>query len=103
VRDVAAYSSEHQLTTVPSWHFFTGSLASLKAVWRAYDISVSAPSPNADVIHTSEIFFIDSQGHERYIAAPMADYTSAGKAYLPVGPLAEWGQGIALVSRQLTR
>jgi protein SCO1/2 len=103
VSDVAAYSGEHQLTTVPSWHFFTGSLASLKAVWRAYDISVSAPSPDADVVHTSEIFFIDPQGHERYIAAPMAEYTSAGKAYLPAGPLAEWGKGIALVSRELAR
>jgi len=103
VSDVAAYSGEHQLNTVPSWHFFTGPLASLKAVWRGYDISVNAPSPDADVQHTSEIFFIDPQGRERYIAAPMADYTSAGKAYLPAGPLAEWGRGIALVSRQLGR
>jgi len=33
--------------------------------------------------------------------APMADYTSAGKAYLPAGQLAAWGQGIALVTHQL--
>jgi cytochrome oxidase Cu insertion factor (SCO1/SenC/PrrC family) len=102
VSDVAAYSSEQQLSAIPSWHFFTGKVPSLQAVWRAYDISVNAPGPNADVIHTSEVLFIDPQGQERYIADPMADYTSAGKAYLPAGQLAQWGQGIALVTRQLT-
>ena len=40
---------------------------------------------------------------ERYIATPMTGYTSAGKAYLPAGQLAEWGRGIALVTRQLAR
>ncbi len=103
VRDVAAYSGEHQLTTIPSWHFFTGPLASLRAVWRAYNIEVRAPGRNADVIHTSQILFIDPSGDERYIATPMADYTATGQAYLPGGPLAEWGKGIALVARQLAR
>lgn len=87
---MAAYSAEHQLTTVPSWHFFTGPLAALKAVWRAYDISVAAPSRNADVIHTSEVFFIGPGGRERYVAAPMADYTPKGRAYLPAG---RWQSG----------
>ena len=103
VSDVAAYSAEHQLNTIPSWHFFTGSLGGLKAVWRAYDIEVEAPSRNADIIHTSQVLFIDPGGRERYMATPMTDYTSTGKAYLPVGPLTEWGRGIALVARQLAR
>ncbi len=29
VASMAAYSTEHQLTTIPSWHFFTGPLATL--------------------------------------------------------------------------
>jgi cytochrome oxidase Cu insertion factor (SCO1/SenC/PrrC family) len=103
VRDVAAYSAEHQLTTVPSWHFFTGPAAALQAVWRTYHIEVQLRGRNADVIHTSEVLFIDPGGRERFVAAPMAEYTSKRKAYLPAGPLAEWGQGIALVTRQLTR
>jgi len=70
-------------------------------VWRAYGIGVSAPSRNADIVHTSEVVFIDPGGRERYIAAPMVDHTAKGKAYLPAGPLAEWGRGIALVTRQL--
>ncbi|MDA8318989.1 MAG: SCO family protein [Actinomycetota bacterium] len=103
VRDMAAYSAEHQLTTIPTWHFLTGPLATLQAVWRAYDISVAAPSRNADIIHTSEVLFIDPSGRERYLAVPMADYTASHKAYLPAGLLAKWGQGIALVSRALSR
>ena len=103
VSDVAAYSSEQQLNTVPSWHFLTGPLASLRAIWNAYGIQVDAPSRNADVIHTSQVLFIDPGGRERYMATPMTDYTSTGKAYLPVGPLTEWGRGIALVTRQLAR
>ncbi len=103
MRDVAAYSTGHQLATIPSWHFFTGPLRGLRAVWRAYGITVDAPSRNADIIHTSEVLFIDRGGRERYIATPMTGYTSAGKAYLPAGQLAEWGRGIALVTRQLAR
>jgi cytochrome oxidase Cu insertion factor (SCO1/SenC/PrrC family) len=103
VADVAAYSREHQLATIPSWHFFTGPLPTLRAAWRAYGISVQAPSRNADVLHTSQVFFIDPRGRERYVAAPMADYTAKGQAYLAAGPLAEWGHGIAQVALALGR
>jgi cytochrome oxidase Cu insertion factor (SCO1/SenC/PrrC family) len=103
VSDVAAYSAEHQLVTIPSWHFFTGPLASLRSVWNAYNISVEAPSRNADVIHTSEVLFIDPSGRERYVATPMADYTARVKAHLSANLLAEWGHGIALLARHLAR
>ena len=98
VDDVAAYSTEHQLSTIPSWHFFTGSLNQLLDVWHTYGVEVVAPSPNADVIHTSIVYFIDPQGRERYVAAPMIDHTSSGSAFLPAGPLASWGHGIALAA-----
>jgi cytochrome oxidase Cu insertion factor (SCO1/SenC/PrrC family) len=103
VSDVATYSQEHQLNRIPSWHFFTGSVSDLTAVWHSYGIEVEAPNPNADIIHTSVVFFIDPSGHERYIATPMDDHTAQGSAYLPAGPLASWGDGIALVTRQLIR
>jgi len=102
VSDVAAFSQEHQLNTIPSWHFFTGSPSDLHSVWRHYGIQVQAPSPNADIIHSSFVFFIDPTGHERYLANPTDDHTSSGTAYLPAGPLASWGQGIALMARSLT-
>ena len=101
VADVAAFSSEQRLTQLPSWHFLTGSYPSLAAVWQDYEITVDAPGPDADVIHSSQMYFIDPQGRERFVADPMVDHTASGSSYLPAGQLASWGQGIALVARQL--
>ena len=103
VSDVAAFSAEHQLTAIPSWHFLTGPLPNLEAVWRAYGIEVSAPGQNADIVHTSVVYFIDPRGRERFQATPMAGSTAGGKAYLPAASIAAWGQGIARVARQLAR
>jgi len=101
VRDVTLFSDAHQLTSIPDWHFFTGAVASLQAVWRGYGIVVQPRGPNADVVHTSSVYFVDLQGRERYLAAPMAGYTAAGAAYLPPGQITAWGRGIALVARSL--
>ncbi len=101
VADVAAFSSEQRLATLPSWHFLTGPYPSLRAVWQAYDEAVDAPGPDADVIHSSLMCFIDPQGRERFLSSPMADHTAGGASYLPAGQLSAWGQGIALVARQL--
>lgn len=103
VSDMAAFSHEHQLDTIPNWHFFTGSKSALHAVWADYGVAVQVPSPNADIIHSSFAFFISPGGDERYLANPTDDHTSSGAAYLPAGPLASWGEGIALVSRSLTQ
>jgi cytochrome oxidase Cu insertion factor (SCO1/SenC/PrrC family) len=101
VADMAAYSSEQGLNTIPSWHFFTGPPAALRAVWGSFGVQVDAPGPDADVIHTSTVYFIDPSGHERFVAVPMDDHTAGGTAYLPAGQLASWGRGISLVARQL--
>jgi cytochrome oxidase Cu insertion factor (SCO1/SenC/PrrC family) len=101
VSDVRQFSAAHQLTSIPSWHFFTGPLPRLREAWRAYDIAVQAPNPDADVVHTSTVFFIDPRGTERYVAVPMADHTASGASYLPAGQIASWGHGIALLARQL--
>jgi cytochrome oxidase Cu insertion factor (SCO1/SenC/PrrC family) len=103
VADMMAYSREQQLTTVPGWHFFTGPVPDLRKVWDGYDIAVQAPSPDADIVHTSAVYFIDPAGRERFIAAPMADHTSSGASYLAAGQLTAWGQGIAQVARTLVR
>jgi cytochrome oxidase Cu insertion factor (SCO1/SenC/PrrC family) len=101
VQDVAAFSTEHQLSSIPGWHFFTGPVSTLRATWHGYNITVAAPNPNADIVHTSVIYFIGPDGRERYVAAPMADYTKSGTAYLPVGQLTAWGQGIAQLAETL--
>ncbi len=101
VSDMMAYSREQRLTTIPGWHFFTGPVTDLRKVWDGYDIAVQAPSPDADIVHTSAVYFIDPAGRERFVAAPMADYTSSGASYLPAGQITGWGQAIAQVARTM--
>jgi cytochrome oxidase Cu insertion factor (SCO1/SenC/PrrC family) len=97
------YSEDHQLVTIPDWHFFTGPVPTLKSVWGAYGVQVDAPSPTADVIHTSIVYFIDPSGVERFVASPMVDRTASGASYLPAGQITAWGTGIAQAARSLTR
>jgi cytochrome c oxidase assembly factor CtaG/cytochrome oxidase Cu insertion factor (SCO1/SenC/PrrC family) len=101
VSDVAAFSNEHQLGSIPSWHFLTGPVNSLQATWRGYGVAVTAPNPNADIVHTSVMYFISPDGRERYIAVPMDDHTASGTAYLTPGQLTAWGRGIAQVADSL--
>jgi len=101
VPDVAAFSNEHQLSSIPSWHFFTGPVKTLQSIWRDYHVAVVAPNPKADIVHTSVMYFIDPAGHERYIAVPMDDHTASGAAYLPAGQITAWGQGVAQVAGSL--
>jgi cytochrome oxidase Cu insertion factor (SCO1/SenC/PrrC family) len=101
--DMAAYSTAHQLTTIPGWHFFTGPLPALRTAWRDYNIAVEAPNPNADIVHTSAVYFIDARGAERFLAVPMDDHTSNGTAYLPPGQIASWANGIVRLAEDLAR
>jgi cytochrome oxidase Cu insertion factor (SCO1/SenC/PrrC family) len=101
VADMATFSRAQGLSTVPTWHFVTGRVRSLEAVWKDYGIYVSAPAPNADVIHTSVVYFIDASGRERFVAAPTADVTQQGVSFLPAGQLIGWARGIAIVARDL--
>ena len=99
--DVLSFTTEHNLSIIPDWHFLTGSLDALQAVWKHFGIEVIVPKPRGDVIHTSILFFIDRWGHERFVASPMVEHSSSGKAYLPSASIASWGHGIELVARQL--
>jgi cytochrome oxidase Cu insertion factor (SCO1/SenC/PrrC family) len=101
VSDMLAYSTEHQLQTIPSWHFFTGSEPALKTAWRDYKVIVKAPNPDADIVHTSLVYFIDPSGRQRFIASPMVDHTSSGSSYLPADQIGAWGKGIAQIARTL--
>jgi cytochrome oxidase Cu insertion factor (SCO1/SenC/PrrC family) len=101
VADMAAYSREQALNTIPGWHFLTGPAPALKTTWRDYNIDVQAPNPNADIIHTSAVYFIDPRGREAFLASPMADHTRKGTAYLPSAQIGRWATGIALIARHL--
>jgi protein SCO1/2 len=90
VADVARFSREHGLDSIPTWHFLTGTTPELEATWKAYDVTV-LPNRRGDVIHSSLLYFIDARGRERWLALP--DRTKSAE---PV-----WARGIALVARSL--
>jgi len=101
VANVQAFSRERGLDTLPTWHFLTGSVRQLEAVWHLYGIFVAVSPGSADIVHTSVVYFIDPSGRERYLGAPTDDHTSKGTAYLPPGALTAWERGIALVAGSL--
>ena len=101
VADVAAFSREHQLNTISTWLFLTGSTSALAAVWRDYGIEVISRGPHADVVHTSSVYFIDPTGHERFLANPVVDHTTSGASFLPGGQITSWGRGISLTAQSL--
>jgi len=101
VADMAAYSRQEDLNTIPGWHFFTGPTPALKNAWRDYNIEVQAPNPDADIVHTSALYFIDAQGREAFLASPMVDHTKKGTAFLPAKQVAQWATGIALIAHHL--
>ena len=109
VATTATFTREHELTAIPTWHFFTGTLASLRRVWSGYDIAVATKvvkgKTTLTVLHSSFVYFIAPNGTERFLAAPSADYhhTKTHRPFLPGGTLTEWGRGIALVASGLAR
>jgi cytochrome oxidase Cu insertion factor (SCO1/SenC/PrrC family) len=99
---MAAYSTAHGLSQLPDWHFFTGPVAALRKVWQEYGVYVYAPNPNADVTHSSVVYWIDAKGRARYVAEPYADHHKNGSAYLPAATMAEWGRGISRLALDLS-
>jgi cytochrome oxidase Cu insertion factor (SCO1/SenC/PrrC family) len=75
VRDVMAYSQAHAM--VNQWDFLTGSLAQLRAVWRAYHIYVQIQAGQID--HTPALYVIDQRGQEREIYLTTMAYASVGQ------------------------
>lgn len=101
VADVAAFTDHQGLQRIPAWHFLTGPVPTLRAAWKAYRITVVAPSPTADVQHSDTMYFIGPSGRERFVANPVDEQTPNGTAFLPVPQIREWGQGIATYAGQL--
>ena len=101
VANMATFSNAQRLNTIPSWHFFTGPVPALQTAWRDYNVEVQAPNPNADIIHSSAVYFIDAQGRERFLASPMVDHTANGTSYLPLSQISAWAGGIARLASDL--
>ncbi|HVB25369.1 MAG TPA: SCO family protein [Ktedonobacteraceae bacterium] len=63
---VNAFSKAHGLLGYSNWHYLMGTEAQLSPVWSSYSV-YSAPqaAQTNSVNHTTIIFIIDKQGHER--------------------------------------
>jgi cytochrome oxidase Cu insertion factor (SCO1/SenC/PrrC family) len=91
VKDVKAFSDQHGLSTLRNWYFLTGSPNILKKIWKAYGIAV-VPSKTGDVMHTSNIVFVNSNGKEVYEGTPQNDKSS----------VEEWSNAISFILKQMS-
>lgn len=111
VQDVKAWTDVHGLTSAPNWVFGTGTPAQLSTVAANYHVPVSVDPKTGEVVHGSELFFIDPAGKEAAIgqfgtgSANTALFAQAmaqtaadllpGRAGLPVGAPAPSGNAPA--------
>jgi thiol-disulfide isomerase/thioredoxin len=75
IHDVLSYSELHGMTR--AWHFLTGSLPRLRAVWRRYGIGVEVARGQID--HTPALFLIDRSGRLRRIYLTQQSYAAVGQ------------------------
>jgi cytochrome oxidase Cu insertion factor (SCO1/SenC/PrrC family)/thiol-disulfide isomerase/thioredoxin len=75
IEDVSSYSQLHGMQH--QWHFLTGSLSQLKAVWKAYGIE--AEIQRGLIAHTPALFVIDPQGRLRKLYVTQQSYTAVGQ------------------------
>lgn len=67
VADVKAWTNTHGLASEPNWVFATGNPKQLATVAARYHVPESIDPTTHDVIHGSELFFIDTAGKEAAI------------------------------------
>jgi len=75
IEDVLSYSQLHGL--VNEWHFMTGSLAQLKAVWKEYGIAVDVT--RGLISHTPALFVIDPRGRLQKVFVTQQSYAAVGQ------------------------
>lgn len=105
VRDVKAWTDRHNLGATGNWVFGTGTPAQLSAVAASYHVPVSVDPKSGEVVHGSELFFIDPAGKvaaigqfgagsantglfSRAMAKEAAGLLPGGEALRPEGPSA---------------
>jgi cytochrome oxidase Cu insertion factor (SCO1/SenC/PrrC family) len=74
VTDVMETTRAWHLDEIPSWHFMTGSQASLEPVWKNYGVSATHSHEGNSIVHTPGTFLIDRLGQKRwYISTPFSN------------------------------
>lgn len=90
ISDVKAYTDQEGLSHLQNWYFLTGSVDTLKKIWKAYGITV-VPSKSGDVVHTSEMLFVNSSGKEMYNGNPTDDGST----------IKEWSNAINYIVKKM--
>jgi cytochrome oxidase Cu insertion factor (SCO1/SenC/PrrC family)/thiol-disulfide isomerase/thioredoxin len=75
LQDVLSYSELHGM--LHAWHFLTGSLPQLRAVWKAYSIGVEITQRQID--HTPAVFVIDPAGRLAKVYLTQPSYAAVGQ------------------------
>jgi cytochrome oxidase Cu insertion factor (SCO1/SenC/PrrC family) len=77
VPDVAAFTSSHDLGSLPNWHFLAGPTEALQSLLTAYGIGVAVPAVGM-IEHSEGVYFLAPDGtEEAYIGdGGNADLTS---------------------------
>lgn len=83
------------LSALGNWHFLTGSLASLDAVWRSYGVAINVSPTSGLVVHNNVMYFVDPKGQLRIRITPVADESSTGAFTLPPSGVIRSADGIA--------
>jgi cytochrome oxidase Cu insertion factor (SCO1/SenC/PrrC family) len=74
--DAAAFTAQHRLDEIATWHFLTGDPEDLEPVWEAYSIEVRPPEEpdEEDFEHTPGVYIIDRDGNLRwYVSTPLEE------------------------------
>jgi cytochrome oxidase Cu insertion factor (SCO1/SenC/PrrC family) len=91
VSDVKTFTDQHGLSAFKNWYFLTGSPAALKKMWAAYGFASVPIKGQANVMHTSEMIFVNSNGKEVYEGTP----TDNGST------LQEWSNAISYIVKAM--
>jgi cytochrome oxidase Cu insertion factor (SCO1/SenC/PrrC family) len=62
---IRAFDRQERLDKVPNWLYLTGSLASLRQVWRDYGVAAQPVSAGGMILHNDIAYVIDGSGHTR--------------------------------------
>lgn len=65
---VINFSQAHGLLSYSNWHYLTGTQAQLSPIWSNYNVyaaAAAAASTSGSVSHTTALYLLDKQGHER--------------------------------------
>ena len=84
------------------WHFLSGTLGQLDAVWASYGITVDVRRATGTVSHNDTLWFIRPSGTVAYEATPFADeQRGTGTFHLAAATERRYAAGIARYARRL--